>query len=111
MTDIEVIYSVYPRKVARRKALLEIQRALTRLREGESGPPMGEVQAFEFMKDRVTRYAKSKAGNNGVYTPHGTTFFSQARYLDDPKEWGGSIVMTEEMVGPGEKLRRQLQGR
>lgn len=86
-TDIAEIYAAYPRKVCRRAALLEIERAIRRLEAGESGPKMKyEVAVFELLK-ATCAYAASPAGNRGHMTPHPTTWYHQSRYLDDPKEW------------------------
>ena len=84
---IEEIYSVYPRKVGRRAALLEIDRAIRRIVHGEAGRQMGEQEALECMQATVIAYASSPAGQAGTFTPHPRTWFHQSRYLDDPKEW------------------------
>ena len=85
--NIEDIYAVYPRRVGRRVALLEIDRAIRRVVNGESGSPMSEEEALRRMLDAVTKYAKSPAGRSGTYTPHPRTWFHQSRYLDDQREW------------------------
>lgn len=87
MTHLEEIYALYPRKVGRRKALLEIDRALRRVIEGEAGVKMSAQEAVTKMKNTVSFYATTPAGQKGEMTPHPTTFFHQGRYLDDPKEW------------------------
>jgi hypothetical protein len=83
----EDIYAAYPRKVGRRVALLEIERAIRRVVNGEAGYVMSEDEAKERMLKRVNLYANSPAGKAGNYTPHARTWFHQSRYLDDPKEW------------------------
>lgn len=86
--DCLEIYNTYPRKVCRRAALLEIERALRRLVDGESGEKMEyEKAVFELLK-ATSVFARSQAGNKGPFTPHPTSWFHQSRYLDDPKEWG-----------------------
>lgn len=83
----EAIYNEYPRHVAKRKALLSIRNARTRLHDGEVKGlgEWGECQKFLFEKTR--QFAKSPAGNRETLTPHPTTFFNQARYLDEEVEW------------------------
>src|SRR5580704_140055 len=39
------------------------------------------------LHEKVTRFARSPAGNAGHFTPHGATWFNQARYLDDERDW------------------------
>ena len=70
------IYRAYPRKVARPVALRAIERALKEL-------------PFEELLKRTQAYAKAfeEAGKPRKWTPHPSTWFTQARYDDDPEEW------------------------
>ena len=87
-TEAVEIYTLYPRKVGRRKALKEIQQAVRRLHGGEhAGEKMETPEAILRLKRRVALFSTSDAGNRGIYTPHPSTWFSQSRYLDDPSEW------------------------
>lgn len=82
------IYNSYPRHEGRRKALLEIERALNRIRK--EAPHLShctDEQLAAMMLTTVTYFAKSPAGQKGVYTPHPSTWFHQGRYLDDPEAW------------------------
>lgn len=85
--DLLEIYENYPRRVARRKALLEIERAIQRLEHGESGPKMTYETAVSELLKATCAFSQSPAGNRGHMTPHPTTWFHQSRYLDDPREW------------------------
>lgn len=80
------IYNHYPRKVGRRKALLEIERAIKRLRTPEEGP-MREEDAVKGLLLATCKFAQSPAGQRGGFTPHPSTWYHQSRYLDDPLEW------------------------
>jgi hypothetical protein len=84
-SEIEAIYDAYPRHVKRPEALQEIKNALHLLKDNRPELPMEEHVAW--MLDRVERYARSKDGNNGQYTPYPSNWFRQGRYLDDPEEW------------------------
>jgi hypothetical protein len=87
MTQLEEIYKAYPRKVGRRAALLEIDRAVRRLIAGESGEKMQEQEAITRLMNAVVIYANSPAGQSEHFTPHGRTWFHQSRYLDSQEEW------------------------
>ena len=86
-TDVATIYSTYPRKIGRRKALLEIERALRRLQTGEFGPKLTSEEAADGLLKATALYARSPAGQREQFTPHPSTWFHQSRYLDNPKEW------------------------
>lgn len=68
------IYSVYPRKVGRAKALTEIKKALSKVE-------------FTELIQKVKLYAGARDGQPIKYTPHPATWFSQERYADDPAGW------------------------
>ena len=85
------VYSLYPNKQARRKALLEIERAIKRLQGIEEGP-MSFDEAVKGLMQAVGVFAQSPAGKcnglfDGYYPPHPSTWFHQSRYLDDPGVW------------------------
>ncbi len=85
---IEAIYEAYPRHVGRRKALLEIQRALGRIQQEAPHLSMkSDAEIATMMLNTVKIYASSPAGKKQAFTPHPTTWFHQSRYLDDPEEW------------------------
>lgn len=85
--DLEVIYQAYPRKVGRRRAMLEIDRALRRITAGEIGDRLPPERAVEELLKATALYAQSPSGNRGNFTPHPATWFHQSRYLDNPDEW------------------------
>src|ERR1019366_5156709 len=85
--DVERVYAAYPRHVGRAKALEAIRKAVTRLGTGKDVPVMDCASALVFLREAVVRYARSPAANAGNYTPHAATWFNQARYFDDEREW------------------------
>ena len=87
------IYEAYPRRIGRRRALLEIDRAIKRLTSKEEGE-MTEDEAFAGLLQATIMYARSPAGRRGGFTPHPATWFHQSRYLDDSKEWQ-NVPITE----------------
>ncbi len=86
-SNLIVVWECYPRKVGKRKALLEIERAISRLVSGEIGRKLSETEAVEELVKATSLYARSNAGQRGTFTPHPTTWFHQSRYLDDPDDW------------------------
>ena len=83
-----IIYSAYPRKVAKRAATKAITFALTRLHDGEFNDKAMEWEdAFKFLVAKTRQYAESPAGNRETLTPHPSTFYNQSRYLDNEIEW------------------------
>src|SRR6266481_4415358 len=85
MPDLMSIYAAYPRKIGRRKALLEIDRAIRRLQNGECGQKLTYQEATAGLLKATTAFANSPAGQHFPYVPHPTTWFHQGRYLDDPE--------------------------
>jgi hypothetical protein len=87
--QVDEIYGLYPRMVGRKNANKAIVNAIVRLQTA------GEVnqrnltleEAVVGLKRAVSVYARSPAGNQGQFTPHPATWFNDARYLDDVKEW------------------------
>lgn len=71
------IYSAYPRKVARPKALAAIKKAI------------GKIGKEELMK-RTQAYAKATEGKESQFIPYPATWFGQERYEDDPETWVSS---------------------
>jgi hypothetical protein len=73
----EMIYEAYPRKVARPAAIQAIRRAL-------------QAKSFDWLLGQVERYAEAVEGQSKKFVPHPATWFNQARYDDDPKEWANT---------------------
>ena len=73
----EIIYEAYPRKVARPAAIQAIRRAL-------------QGRDFDWLLWRVQKYAECVEGSSKKFIPHPATWFNQARYDDDPKEWANT---------------------
>lgn len=86
---LESIYQAYPRKVGKRSALKAIEKAIGRLvtKREYKNKPLTEEEAIAGLLNRTKMYADSPAGQRKTFTPHPTTWYNQARYCDDPKEW------------------------
>ena len=74
-SEIQEIYSAYPRKVGKAEALRKINMA-------------GRKYSFEFLIGKVREYAKATNGKDKQYIPYPATWFHQERFNDDPSEWG-----------------------
>jgi hypothetical protein len=79
----ELIYAVYPRKVGKAAALLEILKAMDEV----SKRPVDD--AYLWLKGRTEAFAKSPAGRrkDKQFVPHPRTWFHQKRYDDPDSEW------------------------
>ena len=73
----EAIYEVYPRKVAKPKAVEAIMVCLKEI-------------SFEDLLRLTASYELAKRGEDPAYTPHPTTWYNQRRYNDDPNTWSNS---------------------
>ena len=83
--QIEAVYAAYPRKIGKAAALKSINKALTKIaKRPDISDPAG------WLLERVQMFAQSSAGRAGKFTPHPSTWFNQARFDDDPREWGKS---------------------
>jgi hypothetical protein len=72
--DAAEIYELYPRKVARQKAIKSIVRALTEL------PKQDLVNAVQHL-------ASMWEGHDLQFLPHPSTWFNEQRYNDEPHTW------------------------
>ncbi len=72
--DFDAWWAIYPRKVGKAKAFTAWKSATKEKTTAE-------------LLEITKRFAKSPSGNAGQFTPHPTTWLSQARYEDDPQEW------------------------
>ncbi|WP_158789032.1 hypothetical protein [Granulicella sp. L46] len=85
--QVERVYAAYPRHVGKAKAIEAIRKAVVRLGTGKDFPAMDCATALVFLLEAVVRFAGTPAGNAGKFTPYGATWFNQARYFDNEKEW------------------------
>ena len=89
-----LIYSIYPRKIARIDAMKAIAKAAKQLAK-QNGTD--ETEARRWLYKACATYAKSPAGQNPDRTliPHPATWFNRGSYLDDPQEWQTSRAKFE----------------
>jgi hypothetical protein len=100
--DVEQIYKAYPRHRDKRFALTSIEKALRRIRDGETGRRMRLEEAEVYLYEKTAQFSASFAGQRGVLTPYCATWMNRGGYMDDPEEW--------ELISPEEhKQLRQTQ--
>ena len=92
----EIIYEAYPRKVARPAAIQAIRRAL-------------QEHSFEWLLERVETYASCVEGSSKKFIPHPATWFNQARYDDDTREWAQSDTGPD-LFGGIRQVQREMIG-
>jgi len=91
------LYKLYPKHVGRRAADRAIQNALKRLPlelKMSGNPNVGDP--VEWLKEQVSAFAESPAGQRGRLTPYPSTWFNQSRYLDDRECWHELTPQEEE---------------
>ena len=101
--ECERIYQAYPRKVGKAAALKAIDKALRVI--ANRGTPDPTV----WLLDRVQKYARSAAGQQGKYTPYPAKWINQGRYDDDADEWknsNGNDRKSREFPEPPKAARR-----
>src|SRR5271168_1590089 len=76
------IYKLYPRKMAKAKAICEIRGALNRICDGEiDGKDRTMEEAIEYLRGKTEEALTTFAGRDKKYIPHPTTYYHQSRYL------------------------------
>lgn len=96
----EQLYQAYPRKEGHKEAIAAILKAL-------------KETSFDVLMDAVQEFARSPAGNRGVYTPHPSTWFNQERWNDDRSNWHkrrGIAAELHESLNEAAHIVRRLQG-
>lgn len=91
------LYRLYPKHVGKRAAERAIQNALKRLPlelKMAGKPSVGDP--VEWLKEQVSAFAESPAGQRGRLTPYPSTWFNQSRYLDDQECWQEMTPQEEE---------------
>ena len=91
------LYRLYPRHIGNRAAERAIRNALKRLPlelKMANKPNVGDF--VEWLKEQVSAFAASPAGQRGAMTPYPATWFNQSRYLDDQECWHEMTPREEE---------------
>lgn len=83
--EVEIIYQLYPRKVAPQAAKKAIRNSL-------------KISSFQHLRNRTMAYADAVAkwpkhvrynSKGSEMVPHPATWFNRGSYDDDPREWEG----------------------
>jgi len=87
-SEAKAIYTLYPRHVGRESALRAILKALQRI----PGDVLTErVKSYAAVANRYTKEDRE-------FIPHPATWFNEARYDDDPREWERSNMRSPAAV-------------
>lgn len=91
MTQVELVYDAYPKKVGKPDALRSIKKALSKV-------------TYDYLLERTTRYAElvRRVGTDHRYIPNPATWFNQERFNDDI-EAGVGITTRTIVCSYGEK--------
>lgn len=96
-----LVYSAYPRKVARGPALAAITKALKAIAE------RGEADPAAWLLERVKAFATSPAGQCGRFVPYPASWFNAARFDDDANEWNRTADRPNGRNGHGNNGRHE----
>lgn len=77
--EIERVWSEFPRKVGKLKAMPAIAKAIRIVSDERGIEPM---QAVDFLVESVRRLSKQSRDKDTQYVPHPITWLNQGRYLD-----------------------------
>lgn len=86
---VEVIYSVYPRRVGRPAGVKAIKKAIKAVQKEKD---MNLLEAGAYLIGATKEYASRVAGKEKKYIPFPQKWFNEERYNDDPDEWGPRAV-------------------
>jgi hypothetical protein len=86
--QVQELYRLYPKHIGKRAAITAIRSALRRLPFELQEANRGNVgDPIEWLKEQISAFAESPAGQRGRLTPYPSTWFNQSRYLDDQEVW------------------------
>ncbi len=91
----EEIYRLYPRKVAKPKALKAIRIALQKI-------------PFNDLLSKTQDFAAARNGDV-AFCPHPATWFNEERYNDDPSTWAQSHVAPQRQLSFQDRRKRKDQ--
>ena len=115
--DIEKIYQCYPRKAGKIAAHKAIRKALSKIAKGDitTQPdgvhPWPPQDLVAWMCERVADFARSPAGQAGVYTAHPASWFNGGRWADNRLEWYRGRRGQQHYKTPLEAVRAFREGR
>jgi hypothetical protein len=118
-TQVERLYSLYPRKrdkLAAKKAILE---ATTVVMAGDADhPAMPLEDALDYLAQRVNLYAECVQGCDPNFIPYPASWFNAGSFWDDTRDWGKKsngkpaavTALPSDYIPPSEQIRRDRAG-
>ena len=87
-TQMELLYSFYPRKRDKLAAKGAIRKALGVVMAGDPDhPAMALVEALDYLAQRVTLYARCVQGCDPNFIPYPASWFNAGSFWDDERDW------------------------
>lgn len=120
-TQIERLYSLYPRKRGKIDAKKAIRKAVGMVMAGDADhAAMQAEDALNYLAQRVTLYARCVQGRDQNFIPYPASWFNAGAFWDDEQDWidqqkkagtnsnGHSAPLPATYVPASEKIRREL---
>lgn len=106
------VYSLYPRKTGKRKALAAIRKAVQRLHQKGNDDPHGHLMERTRTFSESPKGQKPGAGKDD-FRKHPATWFHEDCFDDDPAEWGlmESSDLNLDFVEPSDEDVADIVGR
>jgi hypothetical protein len=93
------IYKIYPRKIAKPRALNEIRHALNRICQGEiDGGEWTQEDALEYLRERTQEAQAAFSGREPRFIPHPATYYHQSRYLSSTPRQADGVTRLEDCI-------------
>jgi len=87
-TQIERLYSLYPRKRDKLDAKKAIRKAVGLVMAGDADHPAMPVdEALDYLAQRVTLYAECVHGCDRSFIPYAASWFNAGAFWDDEHDW------------------------
>jgi uncharacterized protein YdaU (DUF1376 family) len=118
--QVERLFKLYPRRVAKIDAKKAIRKAIAVTMAGDTDHPGKSLaDAIDFLIERVTLYARSVQGSDPKFIPHPASWFNAGKFWDDAREWtrnangkaAGYEPLPANYVPASEKLRREREAK
>ena len=87
-TQMELLYSFYPRKRDKLAAKAAIRKALAVVMAGDPDhPAMALAEALDYVAQRVRLYAQCVQGCDPNFIPYPASWFNAGSFWDDERDW------------------------
>jgi uncharacterized protein YdaU (DUF1376 family) len=119
-SQIEQLYSLYPRKRDKLDAKKAIRKAVSSVMAGDTDhATMPLEEAVDYLVQRLTLYTQCVQGCDRNFIPYPATWFNAGGFWDDERDWsserngksnGHSTELPPDYVPASEEIRREHAG-